>query len=665
MKKKIGITVVLLILFLGGMTKTVFGRTIYEKADLQKGEHIVKSKTVICKHEQKEATAWIEARPMGKVTQEMLRSDPKKFLSTCCSFSKEQKDFHVDFRIADDTVIGNTYGKIISPKRVTASIDQREDSQWDIAYPSTKTHENNEIVANYAYIRYQFVWCKKSKKWECLRSEHTYLYDAKMDRDVEHEVHPKEGHDLMVFETAPNAYRICYEPNGADGKVVYQDAVYGKKVTIQKSLFKRKNYRFVGWTKQANGSGKCYSPGQKALNLTEENGKTIHLYAKWERIYTVKYHLNADGRKGKVPEEQKKAGKEAIQLKLQAPTLSNPVFQKAYRFLGWSETADGSSGLWKDSVYRRESDLALYAQWDTSYQVQYNGNGAKEGNPCADPVGSIRESYVTRKNSSDTKFKHSETYLDTKKVTACKFLGWSLKKEQSQALDKTYFVKEGKTCKNGELFIQALKADQVVAEGEQRNVILYAIWDQAPQMEASDRYFTLEEAQKGAITEEELRKSVKASDKEDGVFEGEKIELPDYQARDFTALQHDAVISVTFRVTDHVGNTAETRKQVRIVDQRPDTTGEKARETLQKIRFLPDTYLKEDAKQWFLDRSLWNCDANYQSALKNAMENQRIEQELIPGSQNVRPGSGRWKKEPQQVWKLSEEEIDKRKKAIK
>lgn len=52
---------------------------------------------------------------------------------------------------------------------------------------------------------------------------------------------------------------------------------------LTENTFEREGYTFVGWNTKADGSGKSYTDKSKITNLTSKNGKTITLYAQWEK----------------------------------------------------------------------------------------------------------------------------------------------------------------------------------------------------------------------------------------------------------------------------------------------------------------------------------------------------------------------------------------------
>ncbi|MFR5555266.1 MAG: InlB B-repeat-containing protein, partial [Roseburia intestinalis] len=87
-----------------------------------------------------------------------------------------------------------------------------------------------------------------------------------------------------------------------------------------------------------------------------------------------------------------------------------------------------------------------------------------------------------------------------KKVYTSVFMGWSLE--------------DGK-----DTFIPQWKAGDVVRNlvaEDGGEITLYAVWDDCPWIQAQDLYYTLEQAQSGFITEEEILSHATATDREDG-----------------------------------------------------------------------------------------------------------------------------------------------------
>ena len=204
-----------------------------------------------------------------------------------------------------------------------------------------------------------------------------------------------------------------------------------------------------------------------------------------------------------------------------------------------------------------------------------------------------------------------------KKVYASVFMGWSLE--------------DGK-----DTFIPQWKAGDIVRNlvaEDGGEITLYAVWDDCPWIQAQDLYYTLEQAQSGFITEEEILSHATATDREDGspILPGTNpapsdpevftsFTIPDYQAEEFTNLQHDFATSENLTVVDHVGNTYVKQIMVHVTDTTPkkltqmDLTG--------VTRFINSKYYNKSFEEGGLeDNSIWKVDPEYKEALESALNN--------------------------------------------
>ena len=204
-----------------------------------------------------------------------------------------------------------------------------------------------------------------------------------------------------------------------------------------------------------------------------------------------------------------------------------------------------------------------------------------------------------------------------KKVYTSVFMGWSLED------GKDTFIPQWKA---GDI------ARNLVAE-DGGEITLYAVWDDCPWIHAQDLYYTLEQAQSGFITEEEILSHATATDREDGspILPGTNpapsdpevftsFTIPDYQAEEFTNLQHDFAASENLTVVDHVGNTYVKQIMVHVTDTTPkkliqmDLTG--------VTRFINSKYYNKSFEEGGLeDNSIWKVDPEYKAALESALNN--------------------------------------------
>ena len=204
-----------------------------------------------------------------------------------------------------------------------------------------------------------------------------------------------------------------------------------------------------------------------------------------------------------------------------------------------------------------------------------------------------------------------------KKVYASVFMGWSLEDGKDTFIPQW---KAGDAVRN------------LVAE-DGGEITLYAVWDDCPWIQAQDLYYTLEQAQSGFITEEEILSHATATDREDGspILPGTNpapsdpevftsFTIPDYQAEEFTNLQHDFATSENLTVVDHVGNMYVKQIMVHVTDTTPkkltqmDLTG--------VTRFINSKYYNKSFEEGGLeDNSIWKVDPEYKAALESALNN--------------------------------------------
>ena len=201
-----------------------------------------------------------------------------------------------------------------------------------------------------------------------------------------------------------------------------------------------------------------------------------------------------------------------------------------------------------------------------------------------------------------------------KKVYASIFMGWALEDGKDTFIPK---------WKAGDI-VQNLVAED---GGE---ITLYAVWDDCPWIQAQDLYYTLEQAQSGFITEEEILSHATAIDREDGspILPGTNpapsdpevftsFTIPDYQESEFTNLQHDFATSENLTVVDHTGNTYVKQIMVYVVDTTPVVEKPEG-----KTRFISEKYFKLDHEHGGLEEnSIWMTNPEYHAALQRVFDN--------------------------------------------
>ena len=170
-----------------------------------------------------------------------------------------------------------------------------------------------------------------------------------------------EGSLELTAQWKPITYQVAFKANGAQGDMGGLTLTYDTPQEQPEFGFTRENYRFVGWATSANGKVVCERDAPLS-NLTDKNGSTVTLYAKWVPFsYTVVYDGNG-AEKGTMKDQTMLCGK--------TYTLSGNAYSRSgYTFQGWTLTADGKTADYTNSqrgVALSDTDedvVTLYALW--------------------------------------------------------------------------------------------------------------------------------------------------------------------------------------------------------------------------------------------------------------------------------------------------------------
>lgn len=88
----------------------------------------------------------------------------------------------------------------------------------------------------------------------------------------------------LYAKWTPIKYKIKFSGNGAtSGEMKTKTCKYGTSYKLPSNTFRKKGYTFVGWNTKKDGTGKTYKDSKKIKNLSSKSGKTITLYAQWEK----------------------------------------------------------------------------------------------------------------------------------------------------------------------------------------------------------------------------------------------------------------------------------------------------------------------------------------------------------------------------------------------
>ena len=173
-----------------------------------------------------------------------------------------------------------------------------------------------------------------------------------------------------------NTYTVKYNANGGTGSMSNSSHSYDAAKNLTANAFTRTGYRFIGWSKSADGDVE-YDDQASVTNLTSTKGGTVNLYAQWTaRTYRVILH----GQGGKIENSQ------SVQYNayFDGPVgglnygLSLPVPTRAgYNFIGWNDKDDGNGNYYIGSeIMNVVGGMVLYAIWEPAASlvtIQING----------------------------------------------------------------------------------------------------------------------------------------------------------------------------------------------------------------------------------------------------------------------------------------------------
>ena len=416
------------------------------------------------------------------------------------------------------------------------------------------------------------------------------------------------GNVTMTANAEANKYTIHFDPNGGAGHIDDIEATYDEDVTLPDVWNADGTAAYVKYTLDGQNVTEDVIAGviPKAMMDGYEEEETEDM----EDTEDPDNAEDPEGAGNSEDEDSENNGDDSDAGNSDADAQNS---MNAVEEAGNAETADNSD----------EADNAEMA--DSSDESDDTDNP-----DVTDDADQNEKVAVTKENKDDAEDIDAFNDLEEedieenkkaeepkKKVYASVFMGWSLEDGKDTFIPQW---KAGDAVRN------------LVAE-DGGEITLYAAWDDCPWIQAQDLYYTLEQAQSGFITEEEILSHATATDREDGspILPGTNpapsdpevftsFTIPDYQAEEFTNLQHDFATSENLTVVDHVGNTYVKQIMVHVTDTTPkkptqmDLTG--------VTRFINSKYYNKSFEEGGLeDNSIWKVDPEYKAALESALNN--------------------------------------------
>ena len=193
-----------------------------------------------------------------------------------------------------------------------------------------------------------------------------------------------------------NSYTVVYDGNrplGASSSVVGSTAAsshtYDRESVLTKNGYSLQGWTFKGWNDNAGGTGKTYSDGQKAVNLTDKDGGVVTLYAMWEANgYTVTLNAAGGSNSGSVEATFDSTMKDIAAL----PS------RHGYNFVGYFDAEQGGEQYYDSDgkafggkKFTVDDNIVLYAQWTpVTYTIEFYSEGRYAGVISEVTFGTLR-----------------------------------------------------------------------------------------------------------------------------------------------------------------------------------------------------------------------------------------------------------------------------------
>ena len=408
-----------------------------------------------------------------------------------------------------------------------------------------------------------------------------------------------------------------YFEKGKTYRINYNSTVTNSKVTM--GSIKVMDTNVTGINEGKNGS--FSSASVLYSELAQRKTENVILSAKWEPItYTVKFDGN---------DETGGTTADLIYGYNESKPLNPNGFHKdGFVFEGWNTSPNGDGTPYKDKEIVKNLSLVdksvviLYAQWKPiTYNIHYKGNGSLSGmdkvDKCTQKELTANKGYIVKENQGYTDFVFAQN----------KFKGWfSSSVVDSKELMSQIYTPGVKLTPETLLKIheEQLKNNIVTDKGiTEKDIVLYAVWDKAPEITFSDSF--KDQFYEGTtVTREDLLNGVTAQDdidadiankvvitqieyaagklsetgKEDAYTQKWKDGMPEDAVLDtwFMKLdKNDAPVKhkVTYQVTDSAGNVTTVTKEVKVLyNEFPEIVANDQRFSLEDAQ---DGVITEDA----------------------------------------------------------------------
>ena len=406
------------------------------------------------------------------------------------------------------------------------------------------------------------------------------------------------------------------------------DHPYGSDVNIGATV--KPGYHWKGWTGSYNIAQKDYGFQMPNQDITMRADAEAN-------AYTITFHPNSGGEVTHIDDIATQYDKQVflpdgeahyVKYTKEGINVTEAVLSGALSLSGEAEEgkqAEENHTDLKTQLSDQGVEQADETEQANKEEVTSPDGALEQGEPVQgdDQQASLEETNpsVTQEGEGNVNEQSGEEAVSEQpekkpKVYPSVFLGWSLEAGKDSLTPQ---------WKAGEIVdVKALAEAAGVTSQNGAVISLYAIWDDCPWIQASDLYYTLEQAQNGFITDMEILSHATASDREDGspIMPGfhensTSFSIPDYAPTDFTQFQGNGSCTENLMVVDSSGSVYKKQITVHVVD----TT---AQEVEQKgtTRFINEHYYYQPYENGGIaDDSVWKTDQEYASIMKEAFTN--------------------------------------------
>ena len=356
--------------------------------------------------------------------------------------------------------------------------------------------------------------------------------------------------------------------------------------------------------------------------------------------YAVQYDKNTKAQVEQMPEPSVKYWYEKAAVSEQIPKwLDVP-------FLGWNENQTAKEGQYQPGENlsaEKNQDLTLYAIWDLAPEISapdkefFEGETVKKENLLKDVQSMDREDGELTAQIKIVQIEYAPGRLTEDGKADKEVKTWKDGMSSEELLD-TWFLQLDK--KDSPVTHKVVyQVTDSIGNITEESCSVKINYNEFPAIETQDRYFTLQEAQQGAITEEVLKTQaisegkVKANDTEEGDL-SEKLKLLDFHPEEFQKFTDSGYIVLNWHVQDSMGPDGKGKETVRPFTVYVVKDGEIPKAPhKQNVRFISEKYyrinenvdadaLTEDEKEAYSKNgglhvdSKWYQEQEYQDVIE-------------------------------------------------